>query len=92
MMLNYSIGRAAVGIKEFYILPVGNKFVQYDSIAVNTIVKNKEGEVSSCDIKYTPDLETFNKEYLQYTEEVAHHCRDRDLSTDCMVIGNLRYR
>ena len=65
MMLNYCIGRAAVGIKEFYILPVGNKLVQYDSIAVNTIVKNKEGEVSSCDIKYTPDLEAFNKEYLQ---------------------------
>ena len=87
MLLNYCIGRAAVGIKEFYILPVGNKLVQYDSIAVNTIVKNKEGEVSSCDIRYTPDLEAFNKEYLQYTAEVALNCRDRDLSTDCMVIG-----
>ena len=87
MMLNYCIGRAAVGIKEFYILPVGNKLVQYDSIAVNTIVKNKEGEVSSCDNRYTPDLETFNKEYLKYTAEVALNCRDRDLSADCMVIG-----
>ncbi|MBQ4635694.1 MAG: chloramphenicol acetyltransferase [Akkermansia sp.] len=87
MMLNYCIGRAAVGIKEFYILPVGNKLIQYDSIAVNTIVKNKEGEVSSCDNRYTPDLETFNKEYLQYTVEVAHNCRDRDLSADCMIIG-----
>ena len=87
MLLNYCIGRAAVGIKEFYILPVGNKLVQYDSIAVNTIVKNKEGEVSSCDNRYTPDLETFNKEYLKYTAEVALNCRDRDLSADCMVIG-----
>ena len=87
MMLNYCIGRAAVGSKEFYTLPVGSKLVQYDSIAVNTIVKNKEGEVSSCDIRYTPDLEAFNKEYLQYTAEVALNCRDRDLSTDCMVIG-----
>lgn len=87
MMLNYCIGKAAAGIKEFFILPVGNKLIQYDSIAVNTIVKNKEGEVSSCDIRYAPDLETFNKEYLQYTVEVAHNCRDRDLSADCMVIG-----
>ena len=87
MMLNYCIGRAAVGIMEFYILPVGSKLVQYDSIAVNTIVKNKEGEVSSCDNRYTPDLEAFNKEYLQYTAEVALNCRDRDLSADCMVIG-----
>ncbi len=87
MLLNYCIGRAAVGIKEFYILPVGNKLIQYDSIAVNTIVKNKEGEVSSCDIRYTPDLEAFNKEYLKYTAEVALNCQDRDLSADCMVIG-----
>ena len=87
MILNYCIGRAAVGIKEFYILPVGNKLVQYDSIAVNTIVKNKEREVSSCDNRYTLDLGAFNKECLQYTAEVALNCRDRDLSADCMVIG-----
>lgn len=87
MLLNYCIGRAAVGIKEFYLLPVGDKLIQYDSLAVNTIVKNKEGEVSSCDNLYTPDLEAFNKAYLQYTAEVAQSCRDRDLSADCMVIG-----
>ncbi|MBO7298510.1 MAG: calcium/sodium antiporter, partial [Kiritimatiellae bacterium] len=40
----------AASVKEFYILPVGDKLLQYDTIEVNTIVKNKEGEVSSCDI------------------------------------------
>ena len=50
MLLDYCIGKAAVGVKEFYILPVGEKLMEYDSIAVNTIVKNKTGEVSSCDI------------------------------------------
>jgi len=44
MLLDYCIGRAAVKVKEFYILPVGDKLIQYDTIAVNTIVKNKEGE------------------------------------------------
>ena len=87
MMLNYCIGRAAVGIKEFYILPVGNKLVQYDSIAVNTIVKNKEGEVSSCDILYSDDLKTFGQEYMTYTAQVAETGQDRDLSGDSMVIG-----
>lgn len=87
MLLDYCIGKAAAGVKEFYTLPVGDKLMQYDTIAVNTIVMNKTGEVSSCDILYSPDLETFNRDYLQYTAEVADRCQDRDLSADSMVIG-----
>lgn len=86
MLLDYCIGKAAVEIKEFYILPVGKKLMQYDTIAVNTIVKNKEGEVSSCDILYNPDLNIFNCEYLKYTAQVAEECENRDL-VDSMVIG-----
>ena len=87
MLLDYCIGKAAVGVKEFYILPVGEKLMQYDKIAVNTIVKNKDGEVSSCDILYVEDLEEYNKQYLKYTVQVAENCQDRDLSDDSMVIG-----
>ena len=87
ILLDYCIGRAAASVKEFYILPVGDKLMQYDTIAVNTIVKNKEGEVSSCDILYTDNLETFHQEYMKYTAQVAETCRDRDLSEDSMVIG-----
>ena len=60
MLLNYCIGKAAAPIREFYILPVGEKLIQYDMIAVNTIVKNKVGEVSSCDILAADDLDAFN--------------------------------
>lgn len=87
MPLDYCIGRAAVNVKEFYILPVGDKLIQYDSIAVNTIVKNKEGEVSSCDILYEADLDKYNEQYLKYTSQVAENCQDRDLSNNSMVIG-----
>lgn len=87
MLLDYCIGKAAVGIKEFYTLPVGEKLTQYDAIAVNTIVKNKDGEVSSCDILYSESLDVFNQEYLKYTSQVADSCHDRDLSERCMVIG-----
>ena len=87
MLLNYCIGRAAVGIKEFYMLPVGDKLIQYDTIAVNTIVKNKKEEVSSCDILYVDNLEIYNKQYLEFTSQVAKTCQDRDLSNDSMVIG-----
>ena len=87
MLLDYCIGKAAVGIKEFYLLPVGEKLMQYDSIAVNTIVKNKTGEVSSCDILFADDLDKFNADYLTYTRQVAESCEDRDLSENSMVIG-----
>ena len=87
MLLDYCIGGAAVGIKEFYILPVGDKLIQYDAIAVNTIVKNKEGEVSSCDLSYDADLSKFNEQYLEYTAQVAASCKDRDLSENSMGIG-----
>ena len=87
MLLDYCIGKAAVSIKEFYILPVGNQLIQYDSIAINTIVKNKENEVSSCDILYADNLDAFNQEYLKSTKEVAETCQDRDLSENSMVIG-----
>lgn len=87
MLLDYCIGKSAVDIKEFYILPVGEKLIEYETIAVNTIVKNKTGEVSSCDILYTDDLEEFNRDYLKYTTQTAKACQDRDLSADSMVIG-----
>lgn len=87
MLLDFCIGKAAAGVKEFYILPVGDQLIAYDSIAVNTIVKNRTGEVSSCDILFTEDLERFNREYLEHTARVAETCVDRDLSEDSMVIG-----
>ena len=87
MLLDFCIGKAAAGVKEFYILPVGDQLIAYDSIAVNTIVKNRNGEVSSCDILFTEDLDRFNREYLEHTARVAQTCVDRDLSEDSMVIG-----
>ena len=87
MLLNYCIGKAAVDIKEFYMLPVGEKFIQYDTIAVNTIAKNKNKEINSCDILYVDNLEIYNKQYLEFTSQVAKTCQDRDLSNDSMVIG-----
>ena len=87
MLLDWCVGKAASTIKEFYLLPVGDKLMQYESLAVNTIVKNKDGEVSSCDIPYTEDLEQFNRQYLESTQKVVESCSDMDLSDKCMVIG-----
>lgn len=86
MLMCWCVGRAASGIKEFYMLPVGRKLMQYDSIAVNTIVADSRGEVSSCDIHWSEDLAAFNRDYLRLTAEVAEKCRNHDI-TDSMVIG-----
>lgn len=74
------------GIREFYMLPVGRRLMQYDNIAVNTIVANRSGEVSSCDIPFSDDLERFGEDYLRLTRQVAESCRNHDL-TESMVIG-----
>lgn len=73
-------------MEEFYLLPVGGKLIRYDTLAVNTIVKNREGEVSSCDILFQPNLEIFSRDYMRYTRQVAQRCENRDLP-DSMVIG-----
>ena len=86
MLMCWCIGRAASGIKEFYLLPVGRKLMHYDNLAICTIVANRKGEVSSCDVPFSDDLQQFNDDYLCLTKQVAESCRNHDL-TDSMVIG-----
>lgn len=86
MLMCWCIGKAASQVKEFYMLPVGEKMMRYDSIAVNTIVANSEGEVSSCDIPFSDSLSKFNADYLRLTRQVAETCENHDIA-DSMVIG-----
>lgn len=86
MLMCWCIGKAASQVKEFYMLPVRDKLIRYDTIAVNTIVANSQGEVSSCDIPFNEDLSCFNKDYLHLTRQVAETCDNHDI-TDSMVIG-----
>ena len=86
MLMCWCIGRAASGIKEFYMLPAGKRLILYDSLAVCTIVANKKNEVSSCDIPFSNNLQQFNNDYLRLTKQVAESGKNHDL-TDSMVIG-----
>ena len=86
MLMCWCIGQAASHVKEFYMLPVGRKLMQYDNLAVCTIVANREGEVSSCDVPFSDNLQQFNADYLRLTKQVTESCRNHDL-TDSMVIG-----
>ena len=86
MLLCWCIGSAASRVKEFYLLPVGKELLRYDTLAVNTIMKNRLGEVSSCDVPYSDDLAHFNSDYLRLTKQVTESCENHDL-TESMVIG-----
>ena len=86
MLMCWCIGKAASGIEEFYTLPVGEKLIRYDQLAVNTIVLNKDGEVSSCDVPFSSVLAQFNRDYLRLTVQVLESCKNHDLE-DSLVIG-----
>lgn len=86
MLMCWCIGRAASQVKEFYMLPVSGRLIEYDTIAVNTIVSNIQGEVSSCDIPFSDNVTIFNSNYLRLTRQVAESCENHDLP-DSMVIG-----
>lgn len=86
MLMCWCIGKAASQVKEFYMLPVDGKLMRYDTMAVNTIVANRDGEVSSCDIPFSEDISKFNADYLRLTRQVSESCTNHDI-IDSMVIG-----
>ena len=86
MLMCWCIGKAASQNEEFYLLPVGNKLMQYDRIAVNTVVAAKDG-INTCDIPFSADLQDFNRSYLKLTAQVRDAGQAYDLGDDYMVIG-----
>lgn len=86
MLLCFCIMQAAQDTKEFRLLPVGKKMMQYDKIGVNVIVKNQDGGINSCDLPCAQTLEEFNRSYLELTEQVRCTCADYEI-TDHMIIG-----
>ena len=87
MLMCYAIGRAASDFGEFYLLPVGDKLMQFDHLAINTIVMTKSGDIATCDLPYTEDLHMFAEEYQRLTSSVAASNEEFNLGDDYMVIG-----
>lgn len=87
MLLCWCIGKAAAGMEAFYLLPVGGKLLAYDRIAINTVVATGNGGIATCDIPFSPDLQQFQQDYLQYTRQVQETGQAHDLGPDYMVIG-----
>ena len=97
VLLCWCIGTTASRIKEFYLLPektqtdeqeagLLGRLYKFDSLAINVIVDNKEGDINSCDIPYTDDLEQFNTDYLSMTRLASETCTS-SFRDDMMIVG-----
>ncbi|MGN1014970.1 MAG: CatA-like O-acetyltransferase, family 2 [Butyricicoccus sp.] len=86
MLMCYCAAAAASQVEEFFLLPVGDKLMQYDHIGVNTIVANQCGGINSCDLPFYPDLEEFHQSYRRLTAQVRETCRDYEIA-DRMIVG-----
>ncbi len=87
MLMCYAIGRAASDFEEFYMLPVGDKLMQFDNLAINTIVRTTDGGINTCDIPFSKDIHKFAADYEQLTAQAARCDKELNLGDDFMVIG-----
>lgn len=88
MLMCYAIVKAASEFREFYMLPVGDKLMEFDNLAINTIVKTAEGGINTCDIPFSEDIRSFEADYLRITKEASRSTNDITLGKDYMVIGS----
>lgn len=88
MLMCYAVVKAASSFKEFYMLPVGDKLMAFDNLAINTIVMTKDGGINTCDIPFSEDIHRFEADYLRITAEASRSTKDITLGDDYMVIGS----
>ena len=67
VLMCWCVGKAASQVDEFYTLPINGKLYRYDRLAINVIVENSKGGISSCDIPFSDDIQQFNRDYSELT-------------------------
>ena len=87
LLLCWCIGKAASRVEEFYTLPVGEKLIRYENLAVNTVAALRDGGIATCDIPFSESLDQFRRDYLALTAQVRETGAPYDLNGDYMVIG-----
>lgn len=86
MLLCWCIGKAASKMDEFHLLPEQGKLFRYDRLAINVIVNNSKGGISTCDIPFCDDLTQFSHEYDALTQKAAETCSDIT-NEEAMIVG-----
>ena len=85
-LLCWCIAKAASQVKEFYLLPENGKLFHFDHLAINVIVNNSKGRISSCDIPCVDDFFAFIEKYDELTHQAATSSQSSFLD-DYMVVG-----
>lgn len=86
-LMCWCIGSAAQASADFYLLPVEGGIMQYEQLAISTVVVTENGSISTCDVPFCEDLSQFHHSYLDLTAQVRRSGVMHDLSQTHMVIG-----
>jgi len=86
MLLCWCMGRAASQIDEFYLLAKEGKLYKFDRLAINVIVDNAKGGISTCDIPYNDDLQQFSRDYDAITLKCSTSCQEI-CDEEAMILG-----
>lgn len=87
MLMCWCIGKASTTVKEFYTLPVKDKLIEYDKIAVSAVIATKAGGIACCDTPFSENVEEFNEQYLTLSEKVRETGEMLMLGDEYMVVG-----
>lgn len=84
--LCYCIGKAANQVKECHLLLKGEEIIWSDIVNVQTIVKDKEGQLRFCDLPANDNLEEYVSQYYRLVKEVKEKC-DNHFEEDRIFVG-----
>ena len=85
-LLCWCMGRAASRIDEFYLLPKDGKLYKFDRLAINVIVDNAKGGISTCDVPYSDDFQQFSRDYDAITLKCSTTCQEI-CDEEAMILG-----
>jgi chloramphenicol O-acetyltransferase type A len=85
-LLCWGMGRAASRIDEFYLLPKDGKLYKFDRLAINVIVDNAKGGISTCDVPYSDDFQQFSRDYDAITLKCSTSCEEI-ADDEAMILG-----
>jgi chloramphenicol O-acetyltransferase type A len=85
-LLCWCMGRAASRIDEFYLLPKDGKLYKFDRLAINVIVDNAKGGISTCDVPYSDDFQRFSRDYDAITLKCSTTCQEI-CDEEAMILG-----
>lgn len=83
----WCIGKAAVQVPEFFLLPMQEYFTSYDELAISVVVRTEAESIATCDIPWSDQPEIFYQNYIDLCSRTARTGVPYDLSENYMVIG-----